>query len=202
MNNPQFKVGNLGVMNERKIPLYMLRKTDLRSLVALYFSEMLLYVGFSLIILNNMNILAPGSYFGAYSWVTVTVFSIGLVINFVAIPHLYFSSFKNFNKEDEFWDKETFWILPLFFFGTFFLYASQIDLAIILLIISIAVIVLVHLRFTMSSRKLLMRSSSEALSSHEQYFTTMKYLTIYYVLLLAVLIFFNPLQQFLLWVRV
>ena len=202
MNSPQFKGDNCGVFNECEVPLYMLRKTNLRSLVGLYVSEVLLYVGFILIVLNNLNILSPGSYFGVYSWVTATVFSIGLIINFVSIPHLYFSSFKNFSKENDFWDKETFWILPLFFFGTFFLYGSQIPTAFILLVISIAVIGLIHFKFILSSRQFVLSDTGQNFASHQQYFITLKYLTVYYLLLLAMLVLVNPLQQMLLWIRV
>ena len=93
MNTPQFKGKNTGIYS-KIIPLHETRKTDKLSLVGLYFSEFLLYLGFVLILLNNINILAPGSFFGAFNWVTVTVFFIGLTINFISIPHLYFSSFK------------------------------------------------------------------------------------------------------------
>lgn len=202
MNSPQFKSGNIGVCNERQQPLYMLRKNSLRSLVGLYVSQALLYVGFVLILLNNLNVVSPGSYFGVYSWVTVTVFSIGLIINFVSIPHLYFSSFTNFNQENDFWDKETFWILPLFFFGTFFLYGSQISAAFILMITSIAVISFIHFKFILTSWKFIAKNSEQTFAPHHQYFTTLKYLTVYYVLLLAVIVFFNPLQEVFFWIRV
>ncbi|EKE11979.1 MAG: hypothetical protein ACD_14C00052G0004 [uncultured bacterium] len=201
MNSPEFKDGNLDVCNEQQQPLYTLRRTSMRSLVGLYFSQTLLYIGFILILLNNLNVLAPGNYFGVYSWVTVLVFSIGLVINFVSIPHLYFSSFVNFNRDDDFWDKETFWILPLFFFGTFFLYGSQISTAFILLIMSIAVIAIIHCKFILSSWKFMQKNLGQEFSTHHQYFTTLKYLTVYYMLLLIVLVSINPLQQIFIWIR-
>ncbi len=190
----------MDVCNEQPKPLYMLRKTNPRSLMGLYFSQALLYIGFMLILLNNLNILAPGNYFGVYSWVTASVFSIGLIINFISIPHLYFSSFVNFNKDDDFWDKETFWILPLFFFGTFFLYSSQISAASLLLIISVAVIALIHCKFVISSWQF-MRKNINGFESHHQYFMTLKYLTVYYMLLLLVLVMINPLQQIFVWIR-
>src|SRR5665647_1850199 len=153
MKAPQFKGKNIATYG-KIIPLYEMRQVDRLSLIGLYLSESLLYTGFVLILLNNMNVLAPGSFFGAFNWVTVIVFFIGLAINFVSIPYLYFSSFKNFKKENEFWDRETFWILPLFFFGTFFIYCSQISVAFIFFIISIAAISIVHTKFVYTSSKL------------------------------------------------
>lgn len=202
MNTPQFKEGNLETCNAEQQPLYKLRRTSMRAMVGLYFSQLLLYMGFILILLNNLNILAPGNYFGVYSWVTAAVFSIGLIINFISIPHLYFSSFMNFSRDDDFWDKETFWILPLFFFGTFFLYGSQIHAAFTLLAISIAVIAIIHLKYIWSSWKFLKKDLGEEIySPHHQYFMTLKYLTAYYILLLVILVSYNPLQHVFLWVR-
>ncbi|EKE24976.1 MAG: hypothetical protein ACD_5C00339G0002 [uncultured bacterium] len=202
MNTPQFKDGNLAVQNEKQGPLYTLRKTNIRSVVGLHFSQLLLCLGFTLILLNNLNVLAPGAYFGVYSWVTATVFSIGMIINFISIPHLYFSSFVNFEKNDDFWDKETFWILPLFFFGTFFLYGSQISMALFLLSTSIFVIAAIHLRFIWISWKFMKKDIGVTLSPHYQYFMTLKYLTVYYMMLTAVLILMNPLQRVFIWIRV
>ena len=201
MNTPQFKGKNTGIYS-KIIPLHETRKTDKLSLVGLYFSEFLLYLGFVLILLNNINILAPGSFFGAFNWVTVTVFFIGLTINFISSPHLYFSSFKNFKKENDFWDKETFWILPLFFFGTFFLYGSQVSGAFCLFIISIIIISIIHFRFVRMSWKLLKRDSDKTLASYHQYNTSLEYLTAYYMILLALLVFCNPLQQVFVWIRI
>lgn len=202
MNNPQFKEGNLDSCNAPQEPLYKLRKTNIRALIGLYFSQLLLLSGFILIFLNNLNVLAPGNYFGVYSWVTGTVFSIGLIINFISIPHLYFSSFINFSHDDDFWDKETFWILPLFFFGTFFLYGSQIETAFALLVVSVAVIAVIHIKFIWSSWRFLKNDlGKEIYSPHHQYFMTLKYLSAYYILLLTILVLYNPLQHVFVWVR-
>ena len=201
MNTPQFKGTNTGTYDDKQPPLYEMRQVDTRSLIGLYFSEVLLYVGFFLILLNNMNVLASGSFFGKFSWVTATVFSIGLFINFVSIPYLYFSSFRNFRKENDFWDKEVFWILPLFFFGTFFIYGSQISTAFILFVISVAAITIIHFKFVHSSWKLAAREAGQTLANHEQYSTTLKYLTAYYILLLTLLVICDPLQQAFLWIR-
>ena len=192
---------NACTFNERKTPLYEVRSVDKRSLLGLYFSEILLFLGFMLILFNNIGLLAPGTYFGAFSWVTASVFSIGLTINFVVIPYLYFSSFKNFKKENGFWDKETFLILPLFFFGTFFLYGSEIFFSWTILAISLVLIAVVHYNFLKSSWKFLMESSDEALMMQQEYFLSMKYLTAYYLLLLFLMILINPLQMMFVWLR-
>jgi len=200
MDAPQFKGSTAGIYS-KKVPLYEMKQIDNLSLVGLYLSESLLYLGFVLILLNNMNVLAPGSFFGAFNWVTVAVFFIGLAINFVSIPYLYFSSFRNFKKENDFWDKETFWILPLFFFGTFFIYCSQISSAFSLFIISVVMISTVHLWFVRMSWKLANKNLGETLANYQQYSTSLKYLTAYYMLLLALLIIYNPLQQMFVWIR-
>jgi hypothetical protein len=202
MKIPDFKnKGNSGVLDEKELPTYEVRKVDKITLLGSRTSETLLLVGFLLIFLNNMGILAPGTYFGAFSWVTATVFAIGLIINFFMIPFLYFSSFKNFRKENSCWDRETFLILPLFFFGTFFLYGSQISLAWTLLAISVILIAVIHYKFLRLSWKLLLRSSNEAFLMQQEYFLSLKYLTVYYFLLLLLLIFLNPLQMMFYWVR-
>jgi len=201
MKAPQFIKGKNIAIYGKVIPLCEMRQVDRFSLVGLYLSELLLYFGFVLILLNNMNVLAPGSFFGAFSWVTVTVFFIGLAIIFISIPYLYFSSFKNFKKENDFWDKETFWILPLFFFGTFFVYGSQIRSAFLLFIISVIIISIVHFNFVYISWKLAESDSYKKLANHYQYNTSLAYLTAYYVLLLTILIIWNPLQQMFFWIR-
>lgn len=201
MKAPQFKGYNTGSIYSKKIPLYMMGQADRLSLIGLYFSESLLYLGFILILLNNMNVIAPGSFFGALNWVTIAVFSIGLIINFISIPYLYFSSFKNFKKENDFWDKETFWILPLFFFGTFFIYCSQISSAFLLFIISVVTISIIHFKFVHMSWKVEDKDLSKKLANYRQYNTTLKYLTAYYMLLLGLLVFCNPLQQIFIWIR-
>jgi len=201
MLTPEFKDKKTTALNEKEVPSYEIRKIDKFTLIGLRISELLLIAGFLLVFLNNMGIFAPGTYFGVFSWVTVVVFSIGLTINFVMIPYLYFSSFKNFQKENYCWDRETFLILPSFFFGTFFLYGSKIYLSWIILTVSIIVISIVHYKFLRLSWKLLLRSSNEAFLMQQEYFLSLKYLTVYYFLLLASLVLFNPLQQMFAWVR-
>ncbi|MFA6552801.1 MAG: hypothetical protein WCT19_04895 [Candidatus Paceibacterota bacterium] len=194
MKSPHFKANNLEIFNKH-IPLYEIGDIDARSLIGLYLSQILLYTGLSLILLNNLEVILPGSYFGAWNWLTVVIFSIGLAINFVSIPWLYFSSFKDFKKENDFWDKEIFWILPLFFFGTFFLYGSQMKTSFMLFILSIVVIAAVHLVYIYEARKLIqINSKKEIFSNYHQYEMTLKYLTAYYIILLVLLVIYNPLQ--------
>jgi hypothetical protein len=200
MGSPQFKSGNICVFN-KKISIAEMRNVDPISLVGLYFSEALMFVGIFLILLNNLNVLAPGSYFGAYNWVTVIVFGIGLFLNFVSIPFLYFSSLKNFIRENDYWDKETFWILPLFFFGTFFLYNSLVAPALALLIISIITIAIIHVRFIFKANRICNMVQKDSLSCRQQYVMTLKYLTAYYILLLALLFSFDPVQHTFIWIR-
>jgi len=200
MGSPQFKAGNLGILNQ-KISLAEFKYIDPISIFGLYFSEVLLFLGILLVLFNNLDIVAPGSYFGAYSWVTVVVFSIGLCINFVAIPFLYFSGLKNFIKENDFWDKETFWILPLFFFGTFFLYNSLIFTALFLLVISIVMIGAIHVKVIIKAKAISDNYPDDAFATRGQYIMTLKYLTVYYVLLLVVLVFVDPLRLMFAWIR-
>lgn len=200
MNSPQFKGCNVATYNSRKI-FQEFRNVDARSIVSLYISETLLFFGIILILLNNLSLIVPGSYFGAFSWVTVIVFSIGVFINFVSIPFLYFSSMKNFKKEIDFWDKELFWILPLFFFGTFFLYNSRIESALIMLGISLVIISIVHVQSFIEARKIVLENRNVSFCNHGQYFDSLRYLTVYYVLLLVMLVSYDPIMQMFFWIR-
>jgi|GEM_PF-1011661 len=202
MITPDFKNDKVEIFNKKEIPSYEIRKIDKLTLLGLRMSQFLLVGGFLLILLNNMGIFAPGTYFGALNWVTLTVFSIGIIINFIMIPFLYFSSFKNFKNENSYWDKETFLLLPSFFFGTFFLYGSQIHSAWTILTISVILISVIHYKFLKLSWRLLLRSSNEAFLVQQEYFLSLKYLTVYYFLLLFLLVSLNPLQLLFSWVRV
>ena len=200
MAYPQFKDPHISIFN-KKVSLLDLRRTDMRSLVGLYVSEFLLFFGIVLILLNNMNVLSPGSYFGAFNYVTVMVFSMGMMINFISIPFLYFSSFSNFKKENDFWDKELFWILPLFFFGTFFMYGSGMLFSLALSVISLVTICALHLRFFIISRKRILSGSKEALTGYKRYFECLQYLTFYYLVFFLFLVWYNPIQYAMVWVR-
>ena len=201
MITPNLKKDDIEIFNKRELPLYAVRNVDKRTFLGLRLSELLLFTGFVLILLNNLGIIAPGTYFGAFSWVTAVVFSIGLAVNFVAIPYLYFSSFRNFKMEHAYWDSETFLIVPAFFFGTFFLYGSRIQSALIFLTISIIVIAIIHYEFLILSWKFLLKSSNEAFLMQKEYFLSLKYLTAYYFLLLVLLLLVNPLQMLFYWIR-
>ena len=200
MQTPQFKKGSISTYN-RAMSLGELRKINIISLINLAVSRILLVIGIILILLNNLNIIEPGSYFGAPNFVTIIVFSIGIFINLFCIPYLYFSSFSNFKAENEFWDREIFWILPLFFFGTFFVYASQINVSLIFFITSLLLITMIHLKFFHMSWKLIHNSLEKKLSDYCQYNLSLKYLTAYYLMLLCLLIFYNPLQKAFIWIR-
>lgn len=199
-NSPQFKGGSTGIFN-RQVSLNELREVDPKSLIRLSFSKALLFLGIVMVVLNNLNVIAPGSYFGAISWVTFIVFAIGLCINFICIPFLYFSSLNNFKMESDFWDKETFWIMPLFFFGTFFIYGAEFSVASVMLVISVVVVSLVHLGFMLEAKKATINNSERTYAGHDQYLVTLKYLTAYYVLLMVLLFVYNPLQHTFFWIR-
>jgi len=201
METPQFKKGSLLTYNNEKMSVNELRQVSAISLANLFISKMLLLIGIVLILLNNFNVIEPGSYFGALNFVTIIVFSIGVFINFFSIPFLYFSSFRNFKAENDFWDRETFWILPLFFFGTFFVYASQIDVALTFFIVSLLVITIIHLKFFHVSWRLITSNLQQTLSDYYQYNLSLKYLTAYYMLLLLLLVTYNPLQEMFIWIR-
>lgn len=198
---PQFKNGSL-LIYKKKLSVKDVRQIKTASLANLVFSKILLFLGIVFILLNNLNVLEPGSYFGALNYVTIIVFSIGIFINFISIPFLYFSSFNNFKAENDFWDKEIFWILPLFFFGTFFIYASEVDMSFIIFIISILVIAAIHFKFIHASWELPNMRTEQMLSGcHQQYNSSLKYLTAYYTILLFLLIVYNPIQEVFIWIR-
>lgn len=190
-----------GYRFDTRITLNEIKQISLRSAVNLYFAELLLVLAVILILLNNLNVIAPGTYFGVISWVTIVVFSVGVFINFFSIPFLYFSSLKNFKKDVAFWDKELFWILPLFFFGTFFLYNSNISSAVALLTASVVIISIMHVKFFIEARKIITKNAEVSFSNYSQYFDSLKYLTAYYILLLILLVTYNPLKQLFIWIR-
>ncbi|MEI7890888.1 MAG: hypothetical protein WCI36_02870 [bacterium] len=194
MNSPQFKLGNTAIFNH-KVTIEELTTINPVSVVGLYTSEALLSTGVILILLNNFNVISPGDYFGQANWVTMTIFTIGLCINFISIPFLYFSSFANFRKECDFWDKEIFWILPLFFFGTYFLYNSFVHSALLLLFVSIVFISLVHVFSMLKAQKIRKKESQGSLSNKASYMTSLGYLSIYYLLFLLLMLVVDPLRK-------
>ncbi len=200
MESPQFKAGNIGVFNE-KIDLREFRNVEPISIFGLYVSETLLFLGILLVLFNNLNLIAPGSYFGSANWVTMVVFLIGICINFISIPFLYYSSFKHFTNELDFWDRETFWILPMFFFGTFFVYSAAIAPALIMIALSVLIIAPVHIVFVLKAQKVNKESSRGSLANYGQYVMTLKYLSAYYIVLLPTLVVLDPLGSVFMWIR-
>jgi len=200
MKMPQFEGGNVRVFNE-KFTLSQLRSIDYRSRIGLYVSKLLLFVGLMLIILENADYINGGpSYYPQYSNATAAVFVIGLILSFVSIPYLYYSSFEKFKKNDDFWDQEMFWILPLFFFATFFQYGSGVYFMFVSLVMSIFLIFIIHARFMMLSQKIANKQGDY--EKREQYFESMKYLTAYYFLLALLYVFTNPIQTFHSWMQI
>ena len=193
-------VSNVATFN-KKISFEEFRHVDPLSIIGLYVSEVLLFLGILLIIFSNLNVISPGDYFGEYNWITIVVFFIGLCINFISIPFLYVSSSKNFLKENSFWDKEMFWILPLFFFGTFFIYNSFIPKSASILLLSIVTITCTHVMFLFKMNDIHRKHIGGMLANYGQYMTTLKYLSLYYVLLLVVSISFNPLHWAFSWIK-
>lgn len=184
-------ISNTSIFN-KKIDFNEFRKVDALSLIVLYTAQTLLFLGILLILFNNLDLIEPGNYFGTFNWITVVVFFIGLLINFVFIPFLYFSSFSNFKKESDFWDKETFWILPLFFFGTFFLYMSRIEMVSLLVLASVIFVILVHIKFFLEAHLQCAACNDRVYSECGQYFLSMKYLSAYYMLLFLLALVYNP----------
>ncbi len=203
MITPSFSGNKIGIFNEKETPSYEVRRIYNLTLLGLRFSKILLLMGVVLVVLNNLGIVAPASFFGALNWVMIAVFLIGLVINFVAIPHLYFSSFKNFKKENSCWDKEIFLIPPSLFLGTFFIYWSRVYFFWTFLSISMILVAVIHYNFLRSAWNFLMKSSNEAFLVQQEYFVSLKYMTVYFLVLLVILllVFFDPPQNNFLWAQ-
>lgn len=198
MNIPQFKGKRSFLIGERP-SFNALRKVNYGSRLVLYFSKILLLCGIFLIVLDNAEYLTPGTYFGAYSWTTEVVLAIGVVISFFSIPYLYFSSYRKFTREDEYWDEEVFWILPCFFFGTFFQYGSGIFASDVILFISMLVIFTVHFKFMIKAQHLAKRQ--DEFVGKYQYFHNLTYLTVYYLLFLGLFFVVNPADKLKMWMQ-
>lgn len=167
-----------------------------------YISKLLLFFGIILILLNNLQLISPGTYFGIYeNWVTILVFSFGLIINFVSIPFLYFSSFNKFKQENDLWDDELFWILPMFFFGTFYLHGSNLSGSIFMALLSVVIIIAIHFKLILDSKKIFNENRDEISKFHSQYFMNLQYLSIYYVIFFFLISYFNPLHNLFIWFR-
>lgn len=191
------KKSGVTIFNE-KIALGNGNRDGFHSIWMLYASKVLVVMGLFLIVLDNLGLVTNGRYFGSLDWPTAVVLSIGIVLSFVSIPYLYMSSFGRFKRDDEFWDEELFWILPTFFFGTFFLYGSGYYSSNFLFYASLLVILMIHFKFFLTSLKL--AKESESLVGKHQYFQSLQYLTLYYVLLIGLFVYLNPVQMLRSWI--
>lgn len=197
MFNDDEKKGGTTIFNE-KISIVNNASNDFNSVWMLYLSKALVAIGFFLIVLDNLGLVSDGRYFGSLDWPTAIVLSIGIVLSFISIPYLYISSFGRFKRDDDLWDEELFWILPTFFFGTFFLYGSGYYSSEPLFYASLLVVMLIHFKFFLISLRL--AHESDSLAGKHQYFQSLQYLTLYYVVLIGVFLYLNPVQMFRSWI--
>lgn len=199
MKIPCFNNRNTAIISGRQMSVSQIREVDSRSLLMLHLSQVLLCAGFILIFFNNLSVVMSSSNLKVFNWINIAVFSLGFFINAISIPWLYFSSFKNFKKANDFWDQEAFWVMPLFFFGTFFIYGNKSSFTFFLLIVSIIVIFSIHSAFFYLSWKFAANKSAGNLANYNQYNITLQYLTAYYVISIALLFTYDSLQKFLTW---
>lgn len=192
------KRGNFNTFNN-KLSFYQLRSIRYHSRVGLYIIKLMLVAGLFLIVLDNAGYLTKDSYFGGYNWPTLSVFVIGAFLSYLAIPFLYYSSFDKFKRNDDFWDQEMFWILPVFFFATFFQYGSGVYYMVASLIVSIFIVFAIHTRFMLLSHKMV--NVEGDYEKKYQYYDNMNYLTAYYFLLLFLFVFFDPVEMLKKWTR-
>jgi hypothetical protein len=188
---------NLAIFNE-KTYIRNMKAINYSSRFLLYLFKMLIFIGLILIFFDNAGFFSSSSYFGQLNLATALVFAIGTFLSYVAVPILYFSSFEKYKNHDEFWDQEMFWILPIFFFATFFQYGSGVYFMLASLIASVLIVFAIHGRFMMLSRK--MAISNESLEPRNLYFENMKYLTIYYILLVMMYVFLHPAERLHNWI--
>ncbi|HBP01060.1 MAG: hypothetical protein UY41_C0001G0034 [Candidatus Moranbacteria bacterium GW2011_GWE1_49_15] len=176
------------------------RKIDIKSRIFLYLSILLLVFAFVVIYLDIIDFLTPGMSIGNKdNWVTWLIFISGVAINFFCVPILYWSSFDKFKKNDEFWDRESFWILPLFFFGSFFQYISGLPYSLVILPFSLMLIFAVHIWVMMLSRDLIV--SNEQFENSMRYFKSFTYLTAYYLIFTVCVVTFDLFDKFKYWME-
>lgn len=162
------------------------------SRLGLYLAQGLLVTGGWLLLFDYLRFFSDDVYFLSYSMVDLWIVLIGITLNFGFVPYLYFSSLLKYKKNDSFWDVETSWILLLFFFGLFFQYGvRQLYLVNILLLIILATFI-VHARFMIASQRV--SNLNVDVPGKYVYFETLKYLAAYYVIIIALLVAFNPLN--------
>lgn len=175
---------------------YHPKKVSFFSRTGLVLSQVILFIGFFLALIGNMEVFMPGENFsGAYGFIVSGVFTIGIAIIFISIPWLYFSSYDNFKKENKYWDKEIFWIMPLFFFGNFFIYDSEFEFSKIMFTIAVSFVAIVHAVFFGLSFIFTRKRQHEAIANYKGYLISMSYLTLYYVLLILIIVFYNPVKK-------
>ena len=160
------------------------------SRLGLYLAQGLLIIGGWLMLFNHLGFFSDEVYFLSYSMVNLWIVFIGILLNFGFVPYLYFSSLLKYKRNDNFWDVETSWILALFFSGLFFQYGvKQLYLVNILLLIVLTTFV-VHARFMIASRRV--SNLNVDVPGKYVYFETLKYLAAYYIIVIALLVTFNP----------
>lgn len=196
MNTPQFK-GNQSFEINKKVDLNSLRKMDHKTRIMLYFAKFLLLIGIFLSILTNADYFTPLIQAGLFSWISVLLWVVGVFASFLFIPYLYFSSFGKFKRDDDFWDEEIFWILPLFFFGIFFQHSSGIFPSEGVLMITVVAVFAVHFKFVLMAQQL--AKNNNILSGKHQYLSSLTYLTLYYLLFLGIFFMIDPVSKLKIW---
>lgn len=169
---------------------YQQVKPSLKSRMFLFLSIIFLFGAFLLIFSDKVGIISSDKKIGDLSDpVLWALFYFGLLINFFIVPFLYISSYNKFKRDDDFWDMEIFWILPLSFFGIFFQFTSNMPFINITIVLSFIVILMVHVPLMIISRRLI--SYDEQFESTSRYFMSFAYLSAYYVLLIISVLFFD-----------
>lgn len=174
---------------DRKAPLTISAQTY-ASRTGLVLAQCLLVSGVMLVLLDNADFITPGSYFGMENWSTLLVFLIGALLSIVIVPYLYLSSFRNFVKKNELWDREVFWILPTFFFGTFFEYGSGVYAVRGVFGATLLVVLGIHVWHVYKAQQLAI--GSDSLEGHHRYRDSLGYLTLYYLMIVALFFLVNP----------
>ncbi len=172
-------------------------KINLKSRSFLFLSVFLMLAGFVVIFLGNTFFFILDGQENASNPTGFILLLIGTIINFFCVPILYWSSLEKFKKNDAFWDSEVFWILPLFFFGSFFQYISGLPYMAVILPFSLISIFFVHIWVMISSQRLI--SKDEQFENTVEYFKSITYLTAYYLIIVIVVVSFDLFGKFEYW---
>ena len=170
-----------------------------RSGFLLFFSIFLMMVGIIVLFLDGMAFFSPVSPTDSGNQIAWPILLLGMAINFFCVPMLYWSSFHKFKKEDDFWETESFWILALFFFGSFFQYVSGLPYSMVFLPASLVLVFIVHI-WTMALSKEVM-VADELFQNKSGYFMNLTYLTAYYLILSVVIFTFDLFEKFKYWMN-